>query len=80
MDERDILSEGDLLRTLSQSVDNDEVDGDNVFLVKGAGNDNIQLGPGADLAIIKKSAGTASFTMHKANKKTRDKQKPKRIV
>lgn len=65
------------------SVDNDEVwdvDGDNVFLVEGAGNDNIQVGPGADLTIIKKSAGTASFTMHKANKETRDKQKPKRIV
>ena len=64
-------------------MNNDEVwdvDGDNVFLVEGCGNENIQVGPGADLTIIKKSAGTASFTMHKANKKTRDKQKPKRIV
>lgn len=65
------------------SVDNDEVrdvDGDNVFLVEGSGNDNIQVGPGADLAIIKKSAGTVSFAMHQANHETRDQQKPKRIV
>lgn len=84
MDQREIPSEG--IRGFAKdiiSVGNDEVwdvDGDNVFLVEGAGNDNIQVGPGADLAIIKKSAGTVSFTMHKANKKTRDKQKPKRIV
>ena len=65
------------------SVDNDEVsdlDGDNIFLVEGSGNDNILVGPGADLAIIRKSAGTASFSMHQWNHKTRDEQKPKRIA
>ena len=47
------------------SVDNDDVsdvDGDNVFLVEGTGNDNIQVGPGADLAMIMKSAGSVSFS------------------
>ncbi|KAL9980349.1 hypothetical protein ACROYT_G008922, partial [Oculina patagonica] len=49
------------------SVDNDEVTdggGDNIFLVEGSGNDDIQVGPGADLAIIRKSAGTVAFSMH----------------
>lgn len=58
-------------------MDNDEVwdvDGDNVFLVEGAGNDNIQVGPGADLTIIKKSARTASFTMQKDKTKQKDKK------
>ncbi|KAJ7360216.1 hypothetical protein OS493_016843 [Desmophyllum pertusum] len=48
------------------SVNNDEVwdtDGDNTFLVEGSGNDDILVGPGADLAIIKKSSGTAKFSM-----------------
>lgn len=65
------------------SVDNDEVadlDGDNVFLVEGTGSDNIQVGPGADLAIIMKSAGSASFSMHQWNHATSPEQKPKRIV
>ena len=65
------------------SVDNDEVadlDGDNIFLVEGTGDDNIQVGPGADLAIIMKSAGSASFSMHQWNHKTEPEQKPKRIV
>ena len=52
------------------SVDNDNVsdlDGDNVFLVEGTGSDNIQVVPGADLAITMKSAGSASFSMHEGN-------------
>ena len=65
------------------SVDNDEVsdlDGDNTFLVEGSGNENILVGPGADLVIIMKSSGTVLFSMHQWNHKTRDQQKPKRIV
>ncbi|KAJ7326554.1 hypothetical protein OS493_027500 [Desmophyllum pertusum] len=65
------------------SVDNDAVsdlDGDNIFMVEGSGDDDILVGPGADLAIIMKSSGTAKFSMHQWNHKTRDQQKPKRIV
>ncbi|KAJ7326551.1 hypothetical protein OS493_027497 [Desmophyllum pertusum] len=65
------------------SVHNDAVsdlDGDNIFMAEGSGNDDILVGPGADLAIIKKSSGTAKFSMHQWNHKTRDQQKPKRIV
>lgn len=49
------------------SVNNDSVsdfDGDNAFLVEGSGNDNIQVGPGADLVIVRKSGGTVFFSMH----------------
>ena len=57
-----------------------DLDGDNVFLVEGTGSDNIQVGPGADLAIIMKSAGSVSFSMHQWNHATEPDQKPKRIV
>ncbi|KAL9980353.1 hypothetical protein ACROYT_G008928 [Oculina patagonica] len=79
--ERDTIKGGDGKDIIS--VDNDEVTdagGDNIFLVEGRGNDDILVGPGADLAIIRKSAGTVAFSMRQYMHQTRDEQKPKRIV